>query len=347
MPPKIVEVIENGVCAACGACEATCPLNAVYVESEADVPEDESRPPSASRRDPNNLTYYVHGAACEVCEDCLTCSRVCPVVDGFPEDEFDNVRSFRGGKSELEGQDGAVVSAILKSLFEQGEIDCAVGIKRDENWGIEPFILTKASDVDLSKGTKYSSAPVLAQLKDAMKKYEKIAVVGVPCQAHGAALMRENMTDRIALVIGILCMESFTSEALCDNIIPNIMGLDIKQVVKMDFGGGKFWAFTKNGDNGEEPVGHSVAIKEIAALARNPCHHCLDYTAYYADISVGSVGAPDGWNSVIVRNETGEKYLNKVKGIEYMDDPKPGMFLIKKLADQKHKNNAPKEGGAH
>jgi len=317
LPPKIVEVIENGVCAACGACEATCPLSAVHIESEADVPEDETRAPSASRRDPNNLTYYVHGAACEVCEDCLTCSRVCPVVDGFPTDEFDNVRSFRGGKSELEGQDGAVVSAILKSLFEQGEIDCAVGIKRDGDWNIEPFILTKASDVDLSKGTKYSSAPVLAQLKDAMKKYEKIAVVGVPCQAHGAALMRDNMTDRIALVIGILCMESFTSEALRENIIP------------------------------KEPEAHSVAIKEVAPLARNPCHHCLDYTAYYADISVGSVGAPDGWNAVIVRTETGEKYLNKVKGIEYMDDPKPGMFLIKKLADMKHKNNAPKEGGAH
>jgi len=39
--------------------------------------------------------------------------------------------------------------------------------------------------------------------------------------------------------------------------------------------------------------------------------------------------------------------LNKVKGIEYMDDPKPGMFLIKKLADMKHKSNAPKEGEAH
>jgi len=256
------------------------------------------------------------------------------------------VRSFRGGKSELPGQDGAVVSAILKSLFEQGEIDCAVGVRRDENWGVEPFILTKASDVDLSRGTKYTSVPVLAQLKEAMKKYSKIAVVGVPCQAHGAALMRDTMTDKIVLVIGILCMESFTDEALCGNIIPNIMGLDVKKVVKMDFGGGKFWAYTRNG-NGEEPEPHSVAIKEVAPLARNPCHHCLDYTSYYADLSIGSVGAPDGWNSIIVRTETGEKYLNKVKGIEYVDDPKPGMFLIKKLADQKHKNNAPKEGEAH
>ncbi len=335
MPPKIVEVIENGVCTACGACEAVCPVNAVHVDLEA------------QRRDPDNLTYYVHGAACEVCEDCLACSRVCPVANGFPEDEFDNVRSFRGGKSELSGQDGAVVSTILKSLFEQGEIDCAVGVRRNEDWKVEPFILTKASDVDLSRGTKYTSTPVLAQLKEAMKKYSKIAVVGVPCQAHGAALMRDTMTDKIALVVGILCMESFTDEALCGNIIPNIMGLDVKKVVKMDFGGGKFWVYTKNGDNGEEPEPHSVAIKEVAPLARNPCHHCLDYTSYYADISVGSVGAPDGWNSVIVRTETGEKYLNKVKGIEYVDDPKPGMFLIKKLADMKHKNNAPKEGEAH
>jgi coenzyme F420-reducing hydrogenase beta subunit len=83
-----------------------------------------------------------------------------------------------------------------------------------------------------------------------------------------------------------------------------------------------------------------VPIAEVAHLARNPCHNCCDYTSVHADISVGSVGAPDGWNSVMIRTDVGEKYINMVDGLEINDDPKPGMFLIKKLTEMKHKNNS-------
>lgn len=322
MAPKIAEVIEYDVCTACGACEAVCPVGAVVVKKTAEI------------RDPDDLTLYTHGAAPNVCEGCFTCGRVCPVVDGYVEDEFANVRKFFAAKSALPGQDGAVTSAILKSLFEQGAIDCAVGITMNEKWETEVVVLTQASDVDKTKGTKYTSDPVDAILRDLFKKYDKIAVAGVPCQTHAARLIDENVNDKIVLILGLLCMESFHHDIMQEDIIPKIMGLNIEDVVKMDFGGGKFWAYTKDGE------AHSVKIAEVAHLARNPCHNCCDYTSVHADISLGSVGSPDGWNSVLIRTERGEKYFNMVKGLEIMEDPKPGMFLIKKLADQKHKNNA-------
>ena len=61
-------------------------------------------------------------------------------------------------------------------------------------------------------------------------------------------------------------------------------------------------------------------------------------TSYYADISLGSVGAGDGWNSVVVRTEAGEEYLGKVSDLELTDDV--NVDFLKKLADTKHKNNA-------
>jgi coenzyme F420-reducing hydrogenase beta subunit len=118
-------------------------------------------------------------------------------------------------------------------------------------------------------------------------------------------------------------------------IIPEILGLDIAQVTKMDFGKGKFWAYTKDGE------AHNVPIPQVGPLARTPCHSCCDYTAVSADISLGSVGAPDGWNSVFIRTDVGKKYFEMVKdGLEIMEDPKPGMDLVKKLAGMKHKNNS-------
>jgi len=322
LAPKIAEVIEHDVCTACGACEAVCPVGAVTVDKTAEI------------RDPNDLTLYTHGAAPKVCEGCFTCGRVCPVVDGYVEDEFANVKRFFAAKSQLPGQDGAVTSAILKSLFEQGEIDCAVGITMNEKWETEVIVLTQASDVDKTKGTKYTSDPVDAILKDLFQKYDRIAVAGVPCQVHAARLIDENVNDKIVLILGLLCMESFHHDKMQEEIIPNILGLNIEDVTKMDFGGGKFWAYTKDGE------AHNVPISAVAPLARNPCHNCCDYTSVHADISLGSVGSPDGWNSVLIRTDKGEKYFNMVKGLEIMEDPKPGMFLIKKLADMKHKNNS-------
>jgi len=50
------------------------------------------------------------------------------------------------------------------------------------------------------------------------------------------------------------------------------------------------------------------------------------------------VGSPDGWSTIIVRTETGEKYLNMAGGIEYSDKPIDDA-IIRKLAAQKHKHN--------
>jgi len=82
-----------------------------------------------------------------------------------------------------------------------------------------------------------------------------------------------------------------------------------------------------------------VPIKVVAPLARKGCHFCQDYTSYYADISVGSVGSDDGWSTVFVRTEIGEKYINKVNDIEWTDKP-VNKEIVKKLADMKHKHNS-------
>ncbi len=319
--PKIAEVIEYDVCTACGACSAVCPVKAVSVNTKAEI------------RDPDDLTLYVKGAAPEVCEKCYACGRVCPVVHGYLKDEFENVQNFFAAKSAIPGQDGGVTSAILKSLLDKNEIDCVVGIVRDENWQTELILMTKPEDVDKTTGTKYTYDSVVSALREPFEQYERIAVVGVPCQIHGSRLIMDNINDKIVLLVGLFCMESFYHDVMTEKIIPEKLGLEVSDVMKLDFAKGKFWAYTKDGET------HNVPIPEIAPLAREPCHACCDYTAIHADISVGSVGAPDGWNSVLIRTETGQKYFDLVEGLETMEDPKPGMSLIKKLADMKHSNN--------
>ncbi len=342
--PKIADVGEYNYCSSCGTCEAICPMNAPVVRRDVvDISKEKN---NYNKMELKTEVFFqnVNPFKTEVnpCVNCYACERVCPILDGFPVDEFSNIRLMKAGKSKtLHGQDGAVVTQILKSLMEQGEIDCALGVVRNEKWETKIVMFTNPEEVSGARGTKYTYQPVVSSMRDihrafaetyvqGLKKYKKVALVGVPCQVHGAKLFRENF-NRIELIIGLICMESFSEQIMTSEMIPKIMGLDIRDVKKMNFHKGNFIVET------DKEV-KEVPIKEVAPLARKGCHYCQDYTSYFADISVGSVGSDDGWSTVFVRTETGEKYMNKVGEIEWTDKP-INKDMVKKLADMKHKHN--------
>ncbi len=342
--PKIADVAEYNYCCSCGTCEAICPMNAPVVRRE---PVDISKEKNNYNKMELKTEVLFQGAnpfntEVNPCVNCYACERICPILDVFPVDEFNNVKTMKAGKSKtLKGQDGAVVSQILKSLLEKGEIDCALGVVRNDKWETKVVMFTSPEDVTKAAGTKYTYQPVVASLRDlhrayadtyqqGLKKYKKIALVGCPCQVHGAKLFRENF-GRIELIIGLICMESFSEQVMISEMIPKIMGVDIRDVTKMNFHKGNFIVETPKEKK-------EVPIKDVAPLARKGCHYCQDYTSYYADISVGSVGSDDGWSTVFVRTETGERYLNKINDIEWSDKPII-LDIVKKLVGMKHKHN--------
>lgn len=364
--PKVADVIQYNYCCSCGSCEAICPMNAPVVQRETiDVSKDKGNYKKMELKTESAFQGVDPlKADTNPCVNCYACERVCPILDGFPTDEFNNVRSMKAGKSKtLKGQDGAAVSQILKSLLEQGEIDCAIGLIRNDRWSTTIKIFTSPQDVDKAAGTKYTYQPIVATMRDIhrayidsaetslishdghmrdetrayvdpinniLKKYKKVALVGVPCQVHGARLFRENF-NKIELIIGLICMESFSEEIMISEVVPKVMGVDIRDAVKMNFHKGKFVVNTTKETK-------EVPIKDVASMARKCCHYCQDYTSYFADISVGSVGSDDGWSTIFVRTEKGEQLLNKVKDIDYSDKP-INMEMIKKLTGMKHKNN--------
>jgi coenzyme F420-reducing hydrogenase beta subunit len=342
--PKIADVGGYNYCSSCGTCEAICPVNAPVVRRGTVDVSLEKRNYRKMELKTEVIFQGVNPFKVDInpCVQCYACERVCPILDGFPEDEFGNIRAMKAGRSRtLHGQDGAVVSQILKSLLEQGEIDCAIGVVRNDKWETEVVMFTSPEEVARVAGTKYTYQPVVASIRDihrayadtfqkGLKKYKKVALVGVPCQVHGAHLFRENF-NRIELIIGLICMESFSEEIMFSEVIPKTMGVDIRDVVKMNFHKGKFIVGTTKETK-------EVPIKDVAPMARKGCGFCCDYTSYYADISVGSVGSDDGYSTIFVRTETGEKYLNKVRDIEYSDKP-ISTEIVKKLADMKHKHN--------
>ena len=195
-------------------------------------------------------------------------------------------------------------------------------------------------------------SPTLSDLKVASRQYglEKVGVVATPCQVQGlrkakAYPMTRFVTDKIKLIIGIYCMENFPMASL-DTFATAKLGFDsLTDASKMDIGKGKFW-LTKDGEDS------GLAIKETHGYEQAGCNICMDYVAEWADVSTGSVGSPDGWSTVLTRTDDGDSIFKAAvdAGLietKPMDDVKPGLPLLEKLAKgKKDKNGKERENRA-
>jgi len=235
-------------------------------------------------------------------------------------------------------QDGGITSTCLHYLFDSKTIDLALGAKMSNTpWRPEPIFLKSKEDILLTAGTKYVNNPSLKLLNELNKKQSNLAVVGVPCMMQ--ALLKSTVynigipsLNQIKYRIGIFCMESFSYESFSK--ICEILKVDVKDVKKTDINKGKFFVYTKSGEE------LTVPIKEIGHLAREDCEVCFDLTSESADISIGSIGSPSGWNTVLVRTETGKELYDKLIENELIEskalvDVKPGLPLLERIAKSK------------
>ena len=294
------QVIRQDTCSFCGACMAACPINILWPVGEQPT-----------------MT-----GACGLCEICYY---QCPNVEFSSSD----VETFLHGrvrkpdepigiyrqafvgralnpKIKDRAQDGGVVTALLAYALETKIIDAAVVAGRDEKWLARPTVATTYEELVQNAGTKYTPSPTLLGVKSAILEYgkSKVGLVGTPCQIRAVRRIQTSpMGDRrlaqaMALSIGLFCMESYKYDALIENYLTS-KGIDASKLTKVGIKKGQF--IVTSGDT--EML--RVPLKDISQYVRGSCHRCDDFTAEYADISVGGVGCPEGHSTVIARTQTG------------------------------------------
>ncbi|MHA1916450.1 MAG: Coenzyme F420 hydrogenase/dehydrogenase, beta subunit C-terminal domain [Promethearchaeota archaeon] len=336
----VTVIFDSKNCSGCGLCSGICPMNCIGIYNGFGKIEDDK------------------------CIRCGLCYFVCPraylpvrVLNMTLENassikEYPNVGYFLEAYSartkikEISKvcQDGGISSTCLHYLFDKGKIDAALGAKMSNTlWRPEPVLLTDKESIISTAGTKYVNNPNLRILNQKELIDKNIAVVGVPC--HMQALLKSEIynigipsLNNIAYRIGIFCMESFSYESLLK--ICEKLNVEIKNAKKMDINKGKFFVYTNDGEE------LSIPIKEISHLGREDCEICYDLTSESADISVGSIGSPSGWNTVLIRTERGKELYeelvsNNLIESKPIDEVKPGLPLLQRIAGSK-KNNSKK-----
>lgn len=207
------------------------------------------------------------------------------------------------------GQYGATVSALAIFGLETGRLDAALlaGWANDPSRPLlpRPVVARSRREVLEAAGSKYTGCPTLSRLDDAVRREAKrLLVVGRPCQM--VALRKRTLIEdesfpreRIALAIGLFCMWAVPYKSLRSLVEPALDGrpperIDIPQGRFIVTAGGKVRAFSHD------------AVRD---MARPACRLCCDFTAEFADLSVGSTEWKEDWNTLIVRSEPGIRFV--------------------------------------
>jgi coenzyme F420 hydrogenase subunit beta len=174
------------------------------------------------------------------------------------------------------------------------------------------------------------------------------AYVGVPCDIEALRKVEAFSKDTgqywadDVLRVGLFCRENWAHSCF-RALIEDDYGTKMEDVLKFDIKKGNIIAHLKNNGKLELP------LEKSKPYVRMGCQVCLDFAAELADISVGAVGTPAKWSTVIARSREGNEIVERAAKEGYIElkpieEVKPGVKLITRLTDNKRTENI-KEAG--
>jgi coenzyme F420-reducing hydrogenase beta subunit len=267
-------------CIGCGACALVCPTNSrrIHVKNYPMLPEDVEKIEQQ-------------------------------FLKGKKDENFGVYSEVFAAKSSIDGQDGGVATALLVSGIQRGLFDAAIVVQRTDGYNSEAVIAENVDDIMKAKGTKYLRVKMMSKLGELIDKgKKKIAVVGTACEVRAARkiqqIVLEEYPDVKITIIGLFCFEAFDYEKLKEET-KRLLEVDLDKAEKTQIHKGQYIVDV----DGKE---YSCKVRDLNNAIEKGCAYCDDFTAKLADISVGSVGSPYGYSTVIVRSDAGKKLLEEL-----------------------------------
>jgi coenzyme F420 hydrogenase subunit beta len=349
------EIVATEICCGCSACIVACPHKVLELRDFDPQQMDGNSP----------FDNCVHGEdGCSLCA--MACLRLDPALDVIeagvhgrrraqdqPEGTHRSKTLARATDRRIlgRGQDGGVVTALLAWALDTGELDGAVVAAPSENvpWLDEPKLVRSSKELIAAAGSRYTyCATPLGLKKAAEAKCKNVALVGVSCESTAVRQMAAEKIKRpvrpVKLVIGLLCCETFDYDAFMIGKVQHELGVDLKDVVKVNVKGKVIVTLASGEDI-------NIPLKEARPYANEWCHHCPDFAAEHADLSCGGLGM-EGWTMILVRSATGEDFLDRAAAagvieLRAADEEPNALAVMDRLARKQRERIDPFDPHAH
>ncbi len=327
------DVHQRELCIGCGACVDICPYFKNYKGKTA-------------RLFPCTLEQgrcYAYCPKAEVDLDALSQQLRGAPYDGSPLGGYREVLAGRAGEKLQKGafQSGGTVTALLTFALKTGLIDVAALTDRKALIPVAR-IVTDWKDVAGCATSKFMASPTISSVNLAVRQgFQRIGVVGTPCQMVAVAQMHSNPLSKeahnvpLALTVGLFCNWSLDTRQLIDLLSEK---LDISGIRSMDIPPPPANTMVLETDNGSV----EISLSEIKPLIPHTCFICPDMTSELADVSVGMFEGRKGWNTLIVRSDIGADVIEQARKegfLEIEEFPAKNLrHLSKAAADKKDRS---------
>ncbi|MCL2475863.1 Coenzyme F420 hydrogenase/dehydrogenase, beta subunit C-terminal domain [Candidatus Bathycorpusculum sp.] len=258
------------------------------------------------------------------------------ILEGAKDGALGVYCSLFSAKSQIEGQDGGVVTALLLKGLQKGLFDVAIVVHRKNGYNAEVTAAETTEEILTSKGSVYHRVNTTKKLLELVAQGKKrIAVVCTPCEGAIIRKLQQTQCKDVDLtIIGLFCFGAFNPQRLKEEIQTQL-GVDLDRATKTQVKQGKFIVSVE----GEEV---SCRIEDLFKAFEGTCGSCGEFVSRLADISVGSAGSKNGYSTVIVRSEKGIKLVSELD-VQIDTADKLEITKLAKLKKEQAENNNTKQ----
>lgn len=278
------------LCSECGFCD-TYYIHYVkeacaFLNQQFDVLEEQSHGRQRNLESPDELYFGVH-------QDMMAARKTEPIAGA---------------------QWTGIVSSIAIEMLKQKKVEGVVCVQNTESDRFQPMpvIARTPEEVLAARVNKPTLSPNLSVLEQVEQSgMKRLLVIGVGCQIQALRAVQDKLGLEKLYVLGTPCVDNVTRAGLQKFL--ETTSRSPETVVHYEFMQ-DFRVHFKHEDGSEEMVPFfGLKTNQLKDVFAPSCMSCFDYVNNLADLVVGYMGAPFGWQWIVVRNETGAEMLEMVK----------------------------------
>jgi coenzyme F420-reducing hydrogenase beta subunit len=213
-----------------------------------------------------------------------------------------------------DAQWSGITTRLGALLLERGMVDAVLTTRAvaGTRFAPEPFLARTPDEVIGSAGNKPCLSPGLSLLDQVRASgVRRLAAIAVGCQAHALRAAQAQLGLDELYLIGIPCSDNVAYPDLQHFL--ELISRSPATVVHYEFM--QDFSVHLRHENGQiERVNFiDIPMAELGDVFPSACLACFDYANTLADITIGYMGAPQGWQWVLARNTRGEALLDLLR----------------------------------